>query len=105
MTFKVGDKVVGNSYGFSHRIGETGTVDRVDETGTWVKWSVVDAMKTLPGGIYLVSRAAITEPTPPRKMHPDDFLSAVQDFAKDNDFKLNMITGRTKDGHHFSMAK
>ena len=36
----------------------------------------------------IVSRAPITEPTPPRKMHPDDFVNAVNDFARDNGFGI-----------------
>ena len=40
---------------------------------------------------HIVSLAAIIEPTPPRKMHPDDFVKAVNDFARDNVFGVTKI--------------
>ena len=34
------------------------------------------------------------EPAAPRKMHPDDFVSAVNDFARDNRFVVSKIEFR-----------
>ena len=50
----------------------------------------------------IVSREAVNEPTPPRKMHPDDFIQAVNDFARDNGFKLSYISGETDEGTQFN---
>ena len=96
--FEVGDKVVGNSYGYSHRVGEAGVVEIVEGAGVWVNWSGVDVKKATPGGIDLVSRATIIEPTPPSKMHPDDFVNAVNDFAEDNGFSVNTMAFETQGG-------
>ena len=40
---------------------------------------------------HLVSRATPQEPAKPRKMHPDDFVIAVNDFARDNGFGVSKI--------------
>lgn len=84
--FKVGDKVVGNSYNWFHRIGCNGTIESIDECGLWVRWSDGDLLLSKEGGLDIVSRAPQPEPIPPRKMHPDDFVNAVNDFALDNGF-------------------
>ena len=47
---------------------------------------------------HIVSRAAITKPTPPSKMHPDDFVNAVNDFARDNGFSVDTMAIKTQGG-------
>jgi hypothetical protein len=39
---------------------------------------------------YLVSRAP-QKTTPPRKMHPDDFMLAISEFAADNGFGVTQL--------------
>ena len=51
---------------------------------------------------HIVSRATTAGSAPPRKMHPDDFVNAVNDFAKDNGFKLSYISGETDEGTQFN---
>jgi hypothetical protein len=41
----------------------------------------------------IVSRAADTKT--PHRMHPDDFVNAVNEFAADNGFTLNSVTCHT----------
>jgi hypothetical protein len=40
---------------------------------------------------HIVSRAPQPEPTPPRKMHPDDFMLAISEFAEDNGFGVTQL--------------
>lgn len=52
------------------------------------------------GKWIIVSRASddITSPTPPRKMHPDDFIQSVNDFALDNGFSVDTMAIKTHGG-------
>lgn len=95
MEFKVGDKVVGNASGYFHRVGMFGTVEGVGRNGTWVTWSDGETHKSIKGCIDLVS-SATPETTPPRKMHPDDFVNAINDFAADNGFSVEHMTFKTQ---------
>jgi hypothetical protein len=90
MKFKVGDKVVGNGSNYFHRIGTTGTIESVDEYETWVRWDNGDIHEVRSlNTIDLVEPTP--EPTPPRKMHPDDFMLAVSEFATDNGFGVTQL--------------
>lgn len=89
MEFKVGDKVVGNAYNYVHRIGMTGVIERAGEDGTWVRWDNGETFEAKPGAIALVKPTQ--EPTPRRKMHPDDFVNAINDFAADNGFGVTQL--------------
>lgn len=91
MEFQVGDTVVGNSSNFFHRIGMLGKVERINEHRIWVTWEDGDTMSERKCGLTPVSRAAPQEPTPPRKMHPDDFMQAVGEFAEDNGFGVTQL--------------
>jgi hypothetical protein len=162
MTFKVGDRVVGNGNGFSHRIGDIGTIVGLSKIQTHILWDDTDlAAYVNIGGIDLappigkpitelnlqvgdvviatdgdfaqygeftvtrisdhpmfegwaklhnpeygfghfggqnslwqiVPRAA--DAKPPRKMHPDDFVNAVMEFAAYNGFALNSLKYHT----------
>jgi hypothetical protein len=162
MTFKVGDRVVGNSRGFSHRVGVTGVVTSTLGNQWWVRWDSDGEFVALPDVVDLappigkpitelnlqvgdvvvatddvfakygkftvtrisdhpmfegwvemyshesqecsrgpftnclwkiVSRAA--DAKPPSKMHPDDFVNAVREFAADNGFALNSLKYHT----------
>jgi hypothetical protein len=161
MTFKVGDRVVGNGKGFTHRVGRTGAVTAPHGNQWRVRWDGDGEFVALPDGIDLappigkpitelnlqvgdvviatddvfgkygefvvtrislhpsfleqvvlhspkyggglfgpaiglwqiVSRAADTKL--PRKMHPDDFVNAVREFAADNGFALNSLKYHT----------
>ena len=90
MEFQVGDTVVGNDSNY-HRVGMFGTVKSVDGNGTWGTRANGDTFAASKGGIDLVSRATPQDPAKPRKMHPDDFVIAVNDFAIDNGFGLSKI--------------
>jgi hypothetical protein len=57
----------------------------------------------------IIERATPQEPTPPRKMHPDDFMLAVSEFAADNGFGVTQLKfhGTELDGRilpHYSYS-
>jgi hypothetical protein len=90
MKFKVGDKVVGNAYNYLHRFGQYGTIESVGENGTWVRWDNGDKNEVRSlNSIDLVDTTP--EPTTPRKMHPDDFMLAISEFAADNGFGVTQL--------------
>ena len=85
--FKVGDNVVDVSSGY--------TLDSECKVTTGVVTSVCnDGYRVLFDGLdtsYFCFAYEITIPVLPRKMHPDDFVNAVNDFAKDNGFNVKRI--------------
>jgi hypothetical protein len=105
MGFKVGDKVINVCSGYinnDERSVGNGVVTKVFSNGSCnVQFDGLEYPLYCNKSDVELS----PEPAPPRKMHPDDFLQCIKDFAADNGFKLNMLTARTADGHHFSMAK
>ena len=96
--FKVGDKVMGNGYGDSHRIGDNGTIESIDKYAPWVRWSDGELLLAKNVCLDIVSRAAPQDTTPPRKMHPDDFVKSVRDFAIDNGFSVDTMAFKTQGG-------
>lgn len=59
---------------------------------------------------HIVSRATPQSPAKPRKMHPDDFMLAVSEFAADNGFGVTHIdfyateyVGCTRPQHSYSV--
>jgi hypothetical protein len=86
MEFKANDKVVGNHNGYSHRLGKKGTVLCDGDYFTGVMWSDGDIVQVAKNGIDLVENH-----DPPRKMHPDDFMLAISEFAADNGFGITQL--------------
>jgi hypothetical protein len=77
------------------------TCTGIVEIGDYLGYRYMNS-KVYPKGLFgpenglwkIISRATIAEPSPPRKMHPDDFVSAVNDFARDNGFGVSKIEFR-----------
>lgn len=95
---KPGDVVkcvqIGKLDGWMYAKGEV----LIDEDGAWVG---VDPafFHELSGLFVFVSRAAQPEETTAqRKMHPDDFVSAVTEFAQDNGFSIDTMAFKTQGG-------
>jgi hypothetical protein len=92
MEFKVGDKVRITKNTNNHRFNIGDIVELTSNNGYDMYW--------LCGGDrsgYYVTESEFElfapkkEPDPPRKMHPDDFMLAVSEFASDNGFFVTKI--------------
>jgi hypothetical protein len=90
MGFKVGDRVVNvrSGYTLANELEvTTGVVTKVNGDGDGCM-VIFDGLKCSyycePGDVELL-------PTPPRKMHPDDFMLAINEFASDNGFCVTQL--------------
>jgi hypothetical protein len=89
MGFKVGDRVKEVKSGYTLGKGRpvtTGVVTDVLDRGCFkVKFDgFVISLFCRPGFVELL-------PDPPRKMHPDDFMLAINEFAADNGFGVTQL--------------
>jgi hypothetical protein len=89
MKFKVGDKVVNVRSGYTLDNGSPVTNGVITEVHNgyccMVRFDGLNrSFYCEPGDVELL-------PTLPRKMHPDDFMLAISEFAADNGFMVTQL--------------
>jgi hypothetical protein len=92
MEFKVGDMVRITKNTNNHRFNIGDIVELTSNNGHDMYW----LCRGDSGGYYVTeSEFDLVEPqpeqTPPRTMHPDDFMLAVSEFAADNGFGVTQL--------------
>jgi hypothetical protein len=89
MGFKVGDRVVNVRSGYVRLNGSPVTNGVITEVNNG------DFCRVRFDGLNRSYHCATGDvellPTPPRKMHPDDFVNAISEFAEDNGYGITKL--------------